>query len=440
MKRNKKDLILSFFLPRKMYRHHNMRFIFSVGIFFGAMLILLFSVNISTAHFMRKMINTPDFSKSEYVFEGEIEDFPDYKIDNINGEIRLDCSETGTTDGDTYRKVIHNTLKEKNGVNRIDLTVVFFEDYNPFKDEDKQFALQNSNFKDVFDLDGYLRQEKAENTEYLLYVFTKTAFYYSYNLGEGSKASSALPIYDYNQNNFTVNYYLPDINNPDELSKNAYGSWDPANWSRKVSESETIQYEGETIKAMPKLLPTLREIFLNTEYLYQNTDYDIINAEKEQANFKTNSNINEALSQMVEIMVLADANIQKSIYSIFTCLINLIFPFIWVLITWLMSRKFVMSKFREYYAICSITYLVTSIIGFILGFFISFDKLILILLVIELIYYIVATFRINTDPSLLEPGDENDESNSNDKPDVPGFKKPKVNFKKVESSDTYRIE
>lgn len=389
---------------------------------------------------MRKMINTPDFSKSDYVFEGVIEEFPEYKISSINGEIRLDCSDSGVTEGDTYRKVIHNTLKEKNSAQKIDLTVVFFEDYDPFKDENKLFALQNSNFKDIFDLDGYLRQEKKENTDYLLYVFTKTAFYYSYNLGNGSKASSPLPIYEYDQSTFAINYYLPDINNVDELKKNVYGSWDPSNWSRKVSETETIEYDGETIHATPKLLPTLREVFLNSEYLYRNIDFNVINAEKEQANFKTNQNINEALKQMVEIMVLADANIQKSIYSLFTCLINLIFPFLWVLITWLMSRKFVMSKFREYYAICSITYLVTSIIGFILGFFVPFDKLILILLVIELIYYIVVTFRINTDPKLLEPKEENEESNSDDKPDVPGFKKKKVDFKKLDASDTYHIE
>lgn len=389
---------------------------------------------------MKKMIYTPNFSKSDYIFEGEIEKFPDYKIVSIDGELRLDCSDIGVTDGDTYRKVIHNTLKEKNSSKKIDLTVAFFEDYDPFKDEDQLFAIQNSNFKDVFDLDGYLRQEKEENTEYLLYVFTKTAFYYSYNLGSGSKASSLLPIYDYDEVNYTVNYYLPDINNLEEMKKNTYGSWDTSNWSRKVSESETIEYEGETIKATPKLLPTLREVFAKTEYLYKNVDYSVINAEKEQANFKTNANISEALSQMVEIMVLYDANIQKSLYSLFTCLINLIFPFLWVLITWLMSRKFVMSKFREYYAICSITYLVTSVIGFILGFFISFDKLILILLMIELIYYIVVTFRINTDPNLLNPSDENSESDSSDKPDVPGFKKAKVNFKKVESSDAYHIE
>jgi len=45
---------------------------------------------------------------------------------------------------------------------------------------------------------------------------------------------------------------------------------------------------------------------------------------------------------------------------------------------------FAMNKFREYYAICAITYLSTSVIGCILGFFIEFTKLMLIVLIIEL--------------------------------------------------------
>lgn len=439
MKNNKKDLILSFFLPRKMYRHHNMRFIFALGIFFGATLILLFSVNVSTPKFMRKLIYTPDFTKNVYEYEETTEEFPDYKIENIGGELCLDCNETGVTQGNTYRKAIHRTLKEKNSPKRIDLTVVFLEDYDPFQDEEGVFHLQSPAFKDVFDLEGYFSQDKAEDTEYILYVFTKTSFYYAYNLESGNKANSALPMYEYDTTTFEVNYYLPDINHPDELKKNEYGKWDVSLWTRKVSKEETIEYEGELLSASPKLLPTIREVLIHSEYLYKNIDYTVINDTSEQANFKTNENVTEVLSQLVELMVLSDANIQKSIYSLFVCVINLIFPFLWVLITWLMSKRFVMSKFREYYAICSITYLITSIIGFVLGFFLSFDKLILILLVIELIYYIVVTFRINTDPKLLEPEEDN-EGNSTHKPDIPGIKKPKLKFKKVDSEDTYHIE
>jgi len=150
-----------------------MRFIFSLGIFFGATLILLFSINISTPRFMRKMINTPDFTKNVYEYVETKEEFPDYKIDNIGGELCLDCNETGISEGNTYRKAIHNILKEKNSSKRIDLTVVFLEDYDPFKDDEGNFHLQNSAFKDVFDLDGYLRQDKEENMEYILDKLSK---------------------------------------------------------------------------------------------------------------------------------------------------------------------------------------------------------------------------------------------------------------------------
>ena len=47
-------------------------------------------------------------------------------------------------------------------------------------------------------------------------------------------------------------------------------------------------------------------------------------------------------------MAEADANIQKSMYSVFVVIINIIFPLVWVLITWLLSRKFVMNKFKEW--------------------------------------------------------------------------------------------
>ncbi len=443
MKKNKKDLILSFFAPRKMYRHHNMRFVFSMGIFIMSSLILLFSVNISTPRFMRKMMNTPDYAKNEYVYQENKETFPKYKIDSLNGEIILDCDEKGVTDGNTYRNVVHNILKDKNSAKKIDLTVVYLEDYDPFKDTEGVFNIQNSSFKDTFDLEGYLNQTKNDELEYILYIFTKTAFYYSYNLGSGSKANSTLPIYEYDSTTFEINYYLPNIDNPEELKKNSFaeegksGNWDVSLWTRKVSKGEKVTYNNEEIIASPRLLPTVREVFASTEYLYKNIDYTVINADKNQANFKTNDNVNEVLSQLVELMVLSDSNVQKSLYSLFVCLINLVFPFIWVLLTWLMSKKFVMSKFREYYAICSITYLVTSVIGFILGFFLSFDKLIMILLIVELVYYIIATFRINTDPKLLEVEETDGDNN---RPDVPSIKKPKIDFKKVESDDTYHIE
>ena len=39
-----KDFLLSLILPSKMYKHHNMRFIYSLGIFILSTLIILFCV------------------------------------------------------------------------------------------------------------------------------------------------------------------------------------------------------------------------------------------------------------------------------------------------------------------------------------------------------------------------------------------------------------
>ncbi len=446
MKNSKKDLILSFFLPRKMYRHHNMRFILSLAIFVGASLIMLFSVNVATPRFMRKLIQTPDYKNSTYTYVEPIEAFPNYSISFVNNELCLDCDEKGVSEGNTYRKTIHNVLKENNRSHYIDLTVVFLEDYDSYKTEEN---ISDDTFKNYFDINGYLNQTKKEDTDYILYIFTKKSFYYAYNLGSGSKASSIYPMYEYDTTTNKINYFLPA--STDELVKDAYGNYDVTKWSKKVNQGENAEFDIDgtkvQVEAKPKLQSKLSNIFSKTEYFYTNTDYEVFNATSEQANFATNANVTEVLSQHVELMVLSDSNVQKSLYSIFVCIINLIFPFIWVLLTWLLSKKFVMSKFREYYAICSLTYLITSIIGFILGFFISFEKLIFILLVIELLYYVVATFRINTDPKLLQENNTTNEDTTDDntsnhpqKPQEPGFKKPDLHFTKVESDDTYHIE
>ena len=61
-----KDFILSFILPRKMYRHHNMKFIYALFIFILSAFIILFSVNLSVKRFMRKNIGTPRFAETQY--------------------------------------------------------------------------------------------------------------------------------------------------------------------------------------------------------------------------------------------------------------------------------------------------------------------------------------------------------------------------------------
>lgn len=271
----------------------------------------------------------------------------------------------------------------------------------------------------------------------------KKSCYYCYNLGKTTNKSGVVlenskvlqvTSFEYDMTKGDANYYLPASES--ELVKNSYGDYDTTKWTRLVNSDETIVINDETFKATKRFSSNIRQVFFKSEYSYGRLDYQSINEKSDAINFGTNTNTLKVVNAMYEMFVDYDTTFNKAISSFFVLVANLIVPFLWVLITWLMSRHFVMSKFKEYYAICSITYLTTSIVGFILGFFISYTTLILIMLIVELVYYIVVTFRINSNSKLIEEVEEI----SGNKPQQPGIQRKKMNFTKIESDDTYRIE
>lgn len=446
MKKNVKDVILSLILPRKMYRFHDLKIIYSVLIFIVSTFILLFSVNISTPRFMKNLIGVPDFENYHYeVVEDESDAIPKYKIaTSHSGNLYLDCEQPGINGGtDNFRGVYNIILKDNERSNKIILTTVFYEDLDLFSSKDSnisQDSLEKLKSEAGFDLNGYINQKREDKTTYILYLFSTKSFYYLYNLGQtytNGKWVDASNIrytsFEYNSTDNTYKYYLPKDNT--ELVLDAYGNYDTSFWTVEATKDATASFD-ESIISSRRLVNDVRKALSNGEYIYGNVETDLINQEKNAINFSTNSDIVEVLQSNVELMADCDANIQKNMYSFFVVLINVIFPVIWVAITWLLSRKFIMNKFSEYYAICSITYITTSIVGFIFGFFVSFDKLMLFLLMIELLYYIFVTFRINTDPKILESNNNDD----NDHREMPKLAKPEVNFKKVQSDDAYHVE
>ncbi len=487
------NFLLSLILPRKMYEHHSMKVIYSVLIFLLSVFIVLFSVNLSTKRFVKKALKAPDFANSEYVLTSDV-DFPEYKLVQTANKSGYYLDVTGEED---FKKTYHLSLNKVNNSDQtLDLVIVFDEGCDLFATDDNGEETYSIDPR-LINLNSYVNQEFDSNKEYLLFIFTKKSFYYLYNLGKEydknhnlvDNSNMAYGGYEKDSNGNYM-YYLPNEKNLSlefnpELDE--FGGYDTSKWSMEVSKDKTLTLDGLTISAQRRLkavyeyyLPassseivkkddvydydlwskkasegekttidgveytarkkytiSLRNAIYNGEYVYSNLNTDSIN--QDGTNFSTNDNINECLAQMIDLMVDSDANIQKNMYSLFIIIINVIFPLIWVLVTWLVSRKFVMNKFREYYAICSITYLTTSVVGLILGFFIKFDSLMLILLAIELIYYIFVTFRINTDPKLLNK--ESGEDSSNTHPDNPGPKeKPEVKFNKIKSDDAYHVE
>lgn len=445
-----KDFILSFILPRKMYRHHNMKFIYALFIFILSAFIILFSVNLSVKRFMRKNIGSPRFEEIQYEKTASVT-FPKYKIvKSENGGYYLDCDEPGTDGVDSYHNVVHTQLvgKRQNQKKILDVTTVFIEDMDLFKSDGTEIVTIDQS---IFHLENYLNQPVQDNYEYVLYIFTKKAFYYCYNLGKVKNANGNLvdaPTYQYAyqyDDSGAYRYFLPK-DSSELVYDETYQTWDITLWSVETAEGEvaTLQDangQSVTVTSSRKHQENLRYALRGGEYIYNNiVDIDELGKSDAVINLGGNSNLPEVLAELYEVMVVADAQIQKSMYGLIAMIVNVLVPLLWVLITWLMSRHFAMNKFREYYAICAVTYLSTSIIGFILGFFIEFTKLMLIVLIIELIYYIFVTFRINTDPALLDQDQNAKDDDKHPPMDQPAIQKPKLKFKEIKSDDAYQVE
>lgn len=168
-----KDFLLSLILPSKMYKHHNMRFIYSLGIFILSTLIILFSVNLSMRKFTEKTIPTAKFNPSDY--NGGTLTFPEYQIVELpTGEVIFDCTAVSTEGKvDEYRGTFHEVIEKKDGSRKIDLTIVYVEDLDAMVQTDEERSAEAEKLKTTFDLNGYMNQQYSQDIDYFLYIFTK---------------------------------------------------------------------------------------------------------------------------------------------------------------------------------------------------------------------------------------------------------------------------
>ena len=438
-----KDVILSLILPRKMYKYHNLNILYSVVILIGTALIILFSVNLSTEKFTRQLMQSPNFEKDNYKLVEEL-DIPEYKIVQSNsGGYYLDVL-VATQNTDTYQNIFTTTLKSDK--KEMELTIIFDEDCDLFKQENADTTIDSN----LFDLGAYMTQYRGESRndidkEYLLFIFTNKSFYYLYNLwqvqdayGDWKDSTSRINSSYEKTSVGEIKYFLPKDSS--ELVLDSYGNYDISKWTVETTEGNSTVIDGVTYKSEKRISSSLRKAIYNGEYVYNNCDIEVMNKEDNGANFDKNKDLINAINVFVDLMVASDASIQKSMYSIFAIVINVVISFAWVFITWLLSRKFVMNKFKEYYAICAISYVPVAVVACIFGFFVRFETLMLFLLVAELVFYIFVTFRINTYDELLNQ--DKDEDNTPSKPKITLLRpsKPQMDFKKVKAEDSFYVE
>lgn len=104
----------------------------------------------------------------------------------------------------------------------------------------------------------------------------------------------------------------------------------------------------------------------------------------------------------------------KQNYTLSSFIMNVIIPLIMIFLFYIIfKRGGVLKKFKEYYNIAAIAFVPTSIIIFLLGFFISYTEAFIIYFPVQALFYIFCIFRINVE---LNPEDET-------KPTTPILKK-----------------
>lgn len=376
------SILASFFIPSKMGRHANLNFFISLLI-----LICASFINISTSN-----LRASKDARNSFYYPKDIAGAAFDLVDNLNITLN-DDNTISTSDSGVYHEV-----KQVNDHN-VDLTVVVDASLDT-----KSGNTESPVALDIFDFEGYVKQQKADNTDYLLYIFTKDTFYYLYNLekddkGVNVKDSSKFYVFETEAGKKTYEYiyYLPL--NESELVINSFGDLDTTKWTKKVTSDAKIDFtiENEELKSLSsQLVPSTRHqknlnnALYGTSYSYVNLkgfDFDVT---------KINSDIDKFNLDLIETIVEIDASFLKTSTLILSCLITLIFPLLLTFITWALSKGFYLRKFRQYYALASLCFAVVALINVILGIFMNYLRYTFISLVIASLYYIIVTFKINS--------------------------------------------
>lgn len=396
-----KDFILSFILPRKMEEHRDMNLFIVVLLFLFSMIICAGT----PAGRLNKLIKK-NYLTDCYVFDGTYDAYaenvnlPTFSI--TNGEVSA-----YQLIGD--QKVYEIPYRLKDG-STINLTLVYQFDV------DDEHGID----KNVFSIDEYLsvnpfNEDHTLKQKDILAVFTKTGVYYIFNHGydlryislpEGNLADfnylnvsswtetgnwsmyeHDLKTDDSGNKTLTEYYYHPkdqtELNN-DPLGKN----WSDIRTDAYIKEGLTSYTPKKMINNNMYELFTYNSTPNVGKYTYKTLEV----LGEEYLDFSGNP-----LTKLSDLLVM-DLNTSVRTYSyILSFFYVMVLPIIWVLIVWLiMHKNGELVRFREYYAIAGVAFLVPSIIIGIIGWFVPYQIIAKFAMIIHAGYYFVCISRINS--------------------------------------------
>ncbi len=465
------DFILSFIKPKKMIRYRNINLFLIVLIFLGCMLLCAGVSNLSLINYVKRNKENfrlyPEVYNLEY--EGGIE-LPKFSINDETGGM------TNFSKGSEEDNVYEIKFNLEDG-KTLNLTIVY-EDKVFVNDDEKT---PHDDRLTNFDLNGYYNYlpKRNENGELLeqdmLLIINNELIYYMFNHGTDTimnesgnynrylestgwdimESKFTLPkdeseiVYkedktiDYSKWTLTAKrgetvtfgdktyyahktgeraYFLP--NGASELVENAYGVYDIRKWTRlAANENESVFVEGVEYKAECRLSPNVHEIYVSNSTtrvgvfsLYQAKQLGVNFGDIENGKYPVNPA--KIVEGIATLMVNSGAN-QLQYYNFFYAIIFIIFmPLLWTFATWAMGKKYgELTRFKEYYAICSVSFIVPSILVALFTIFVQpYAFIAQYAMFIQVAFYIFCIFKMNNVTRKPENKNNNNNGNNNNQP------------------------
>lgn len=462
------DFILSFIQPKKMIRYRSINLFVIVLLFLSCMLMCAGISNISLLNYVKR--NKENFRLFPEVYDLQYDgnvSLPKFTIDDKTGG--LTNFTIGSEEDNVYE--LQFNLKDETKFN---LTIVY--EPNVYV-KDLEHTVHDDRISS-FDLNGYYNYipKRDQNGKLLekdmLVIIHNELVYYIFNHGfdveknetgnytryleitgwdimEGTymlpKDASEIAYTDDKQKTldyykwsvpakpgeqvtigdvkytatYVRSYFLPA--NETELVPNSYDVYDIRKWTKlATNKNETIFLGDEEFKAQPRLKSNIHEIFVSEDKtrvgvfsLYQAKQLDVNFGDLENGKYPVNPAL--VVEGMANLMVNSAAN-QLQMYNFIYAIIFIIFmPLLWTFATWAMGKKFgELTRFKEYYAICSISFILPSILIALFTVFVEpYVFIAQYAMFVQVAFYIFCIFKMNNQNRKPEKNNDNNKNNNN---------------------------
>lgn len=435
------DFILSFIVPKKMKRYRNLNIFLIVLIFLGCALLCAGVSNLALEGYVkRNKENFRLFSETYDLPSGNEEVLPKfnlnqktYSIEDFAGEQKIfettftleDSSELNLTlvyEPDVY---INDLSETKHDDRIIEFNIIDYYNYVPERDADGNLKEKNilviitAELIYYFNNHGYDLYKNAEGS-YTRYL-ESTGWSIMESKHVLPKDESEIVYLDTEKkeldySKWTLSASLGDTTTIGDTTYVAYATGEDAyflpatssevnlsDWSLSCNKDDTITHNGVEYQAKTKINRNLHNVFVS-----ENTQrigvFSLYQASKMGVNFSDLNGDNKATTDMKlvveaigDLMVKTGVSQLENYNTIYAMIFIFIMPLLWTFALWVMSRKFgELTRFKEYYAICAVSYIVPSILTALFTLFSQpYAFIAQYAMFIQLGFYIYMVYKIN---------------------------------------------